>query len=232
MQLMTPRKRIALICTAGLGLLVAWGFWPNPNHCSSVQLPDGISFPGILHRETALQPRGWYTNKFSPFTIRQGLRHGVFTVVVRFKIQELLGRSSMGVPNPAREVDMRANLADCSSHSGETYLLARELFPEGYSDNWPSLDFNLGYVYGGSNRVRHVRDWIALNEVGLVRNGVISYRKKQPLPTAIGEALEEPFATNWCAIIRDAKGFVKVIPLDCLPAYTQAHLVRLPKTDK
>ena len=84
----------------------------------------------------------------------------------------------------------------------------------------------MGYLYGGTSKVRSIRGWIALNEAGLVQNGVIAYRKKHPPPPMVpGVAVNEPFRTNQCAIIRDTTGVVKVVPLDYLRAYSEAGLV-------
>jgi len=125
-----------------------------------------------------------------------------------------------------------ANLAECSNYSAETYLLAKELFPkelfpEDYSDGWPYREGNLGFIYGGVGGVRRTRDCIALKEAGLVKNGVVVWRKIKPAPTQLGAYLTEPFLTNQCAIIRDTRGIVKVVPLDYIRAYSDAGLITL-----
>jgi len=222
---MKPGRKILLIGGVLLGAqLLICGFWAQTNPRPQLQLPAGISLQAALDHGAHHEPKGWYTNHFVRFSFAQQLSGSM----IRFRFQNLLGHCSMPVPNPPGAVDMRSNLADCSTLTGETYLLARELFPDNYSDDWPGIDFNLSYKYGGSNRVRTAREWVALNETGIVENGVVALRKKNPLPTTIGEPLMEPYQTNVCAVIRDARGVVKIVPLSCLRAYSEAGLIRLP----
>lgn len=219
---MSPLKRSALLGTGALGVLALWVCWVSPNRPPAAQLPKGVSLAEALRRGGEQAPKGWYTNWTGP---RHRFMWPITWPMFRFEMKQLLGRCPMVIPNPARDLDLRYNLADCSRYSGETYLLAKELFPDGYADSWPHLDFNLAYQCGGTNQPRRLRDWIAANEAALVRNGVIGLRKKNPLPTAMGVDLNEPFITNQCAIIRDCKGIVKIVPLDYLRAYKDAGLL-------
>lgn len=78
-------------------------------------------------------------------------------------------------------------------------------------------------AHGGTNEVRHARDGIAAIEEGIVKDGVYVYRLKlQPR----GRVLTEAFLTNQCAVIRDTKGIVTILPVQYLRRYADAGLVR------
>ena len=219
-------RRIGLLILAGT-LIVAWLVWalcllsPAPR----LRLPKGVSLRTVLAEGNPRVSTGWYTNRSQTLTSS----HSLSWPIIRRRLDDMLGRSRHPVPNPPKTVWLPYNLSECSELSGDTYLLAKELLPEGYDDNSPPYQLDLGYTYGGTNRVRRARDWIAANEAGIAENGVVANREKVPRPTGIGEALTEPYRTNLCAVIRDSRGTVKIVPLNCLRAYRDGGLIRLPK---
>jgi hypothetical protein len=127
---------------------------------------------------------------------------------------------------------MKGYLDGCSHYGGETYLLAKELLPTNPLPGWGPV-LMLSYMYGGTNLALDKRHWITLNETAILKNGVILSRMREhPIPTPNGHGLfvTETYATNRCAIIRDEKRLVKIIPLEFLRAYSDAGLIQLPKT--
>ena len=146
---------------------------------------------------------------------------------LHYRIRELQGRSMMRIPNPPRSEYLPARLSECSQISGEQYLLAGELFSEPTPSDQP-FDHMLGFWYGGTNEVRYARDWISAVERGIALNGIFEYRIRLPPPHQRGKPSTECFPTNSCAIIRDSKGIVKIVPIQFLRRYADAGLVRLP----
>jgi len=221
---MTARQISLLVLSGALivGCFV-WGLCLR-NPAPRVQLPKGVSLRTVLAEGNLHVPKGWHTIRKRTLTLAQSLSWRN----VRYRLNNMLGRGYNPVLNPPKAVWLPYNLSECSELSGDIYLLAKELLPDGYDDHWPE-QLDLGYTYGGTNRVRRARDWIAANEAGIVENGVVAEREKVPRPTGIGEALSEPYRTNLCAVIRDSKGIVKIVPLNCLRAYRDGGLIRLPK---
>ena len=211
-QVPMMRRKAIFYCVAGIvaAMLLFWVFRGTRNHPCTILLPENVSLTDALRMGTGQPPKGWETNRFTRYSLREQ-----FTVWrMKFLIQDFFGRGTMPVPNPPRGVELTMALADCSCHSGETYLLAKELIPVPYV--YGSNGFCLGFMFGGTNQAKRVRDWALLHEEHIARNGVIANRDKQPKPTALGVPQEEPFLTNQCAVIRDTKGVVKIIPLNCL----------------
>lgn len=221
---MRGRRKSLLICGSALVvLLFVCSLWMRTNPTPRVQLPKGLSIKAVLAQGDKPVPKGWYTIRSPGWSLAQSLSGPV----IRYKLDNLLGRCREGVPNPPIDVDLRSNLAACSGHSGEIYLLAREFLPARYSDTLLWDEFSLGYRYGGTNRVRSIRDWVAINEAGIVENGVVAWRRKDNVPMVEGAELMEPYRTNQCAVIRDTRGVVKIVPLNCLRAYRDSGLIRL-----
>ncbi|HUR46683.1 MAG TPA: hypothetical protein VMZ27_12470 [Candidatus Saccharimonadales bacterium] len=218
-----PHKKATLKFIGGMigGVLLFCVWQAIRSDPPSVLLPNNVSLDEVLRGGTEHPPMGWHVIRYTKYSLKEE-----FTLRrLRFRIEDSLGQANMGVPNPARDIELTMALADCSSHTGENYLLAKELIPAPYI--YGSNGFCLGFMFGGTNQAR-VRDWALLHEQQIARNGVISHRDKQPKPTALGVPRQEPFLTNQCAVIRDTKGVVKIIPLNCLRAYKDAGLIKLP----
>jgi hypothetical protein len=159
-----------------------------------------------------------------------GLVDQAMSVVDRilYGTHEMLGRSLCKAPNPPVVDFVTPRLGECFQTSGEKYLLAKEIYWEvsdppqqqpGYESTF------LSFVWGGTNQPRNVRDRVVLIEDGILKNGIFGMR------LVLGGPRDEPpeyFRTNRCAVIRDRRGLVKIVPLDCLKAYVDAGLVRLP----
>lgn len=213
-----------------LGLLL-WSLWTVPSFQPSVQLPDGVSLAQILRSGKNETPKGWHTNQNyygdqppPKMTVKwtAGERMWLLFQRIRYGAHEMLGRSLVRAPNSPVVDYVTPRLNECFDTSGEKYLYARELGWEGRREDETRF---LGFVWGGTNRLRHARDRIPLIENGIRQNGIFGMRLT--LGTARG-AMFEYLPTNQCAVIRDTKGLVKIVPLDYLKAYVDAGLVRLP----
>jgi hypothetical protein len=76
--------------------------------------------------------------------------------------------------------------------------------------------------------LRHAREVVALTEQGILKSGIFGMRMKWSLPQQQGVMTKEYLSTNQCAVIRDVKGLVKIVPIEHLKAYVDAGLVTLP----
>jgi hypothetical protein len=141
---------------------------------------------------------------------------------MRYEAQELAGQNLHKVPNPPDVDYVTPRLGECYDTSGEKYLYAKEL-------GWENGFSFLGFVWGGTNQPQHARDRITLIEDGIRKNGIFGMRLGWSSPKRLGPPTIEYFPTNQCAIVRDTKGLVKILPLDCLQSYVDAGLVKLPK---
>jgi len=136
--------RILSLCIGILGVLFLSICYVHSRRPPRVQLPAGVSLSKLPRKGEGHAPRGWYTNyvtrkeSFWPLTLPKLL----------LRVKNVLGRSRYRMPTTVSELDLRSQLGDCAWISGETYLLARELFPEGYDSTWPELQFNVGYLGG------------------------------------------------------------------------------------
>jgi hypothetical protein len=88
----------------------------------------------------------------------------------------------------------------------------------------------LWFVWGGTNQPRHARDLVALTEEGILKNGIFGMRMKWSRPQQQGVITRDYFPTNQCAVIRDVKGLVKIVPLEYLKTYVDTGLVTLPSS--
>jgi hypothetical protein len=229
---MTLQKRVPTLCGIVIGLvLIIWKFWPAPAFVSSVGLPEGVSLTEALRAGKEEAPQGWHTNIYcqgsnqvrpapSPSTFLEGIRYG---------IHEALGRTLYKVPNPPRCDYLTPRLGECHQASGEKYLLAKELVWEVAPPPAPGSDFTfLCFVWGGTNRLRHARDIVAVTEDGILKSGIFGMRWKWSLPQQRGVKTTEYISTNQCAVIRDVRGLVKIVPIENLKAYADAGLITLP----
>jgi hypothetical protein len=204
---------------------------PVPSFEPSVQLPDGVSLAEILRSGKNETPKGWQTNKYclggrpaqDLIILAPRERASLLFESIRYKVHEMLGRTLARVPTSPRVDYVTPRLGECFGVSGEKYLYAKEfgleVSPYKTEDDWKFL----GFVWGGTNQLRHARDWTALIENGIRQNGIFGIRPNDgQLP------IEILGPTNQCAIIRDTKGLVKILPLDCVKGYVDAGLVRLP----
>jgi hypothetical protein len=96
--------------------------------------------------------------------------------------------------------------------------------PSGQGSDWTFLYF----IWGGTNQLRHARDVVALTEQGILKSGIFGMRVKWSLPQQGGVTTIEYLPTNQCAVIRDVKGLVKIVPVEYLKAYVDVGLVTLP----
>ncbi len=136
---------------------------------------------------------------FTNLTFRE--RASLLFERIRNEFHEMLGRTLARVPTSHRVDYVTPRLGECFGVSGEKYLYAKEfgleVSPYKTEDRWTFL----GFVWGGTNQLRHARDWTALIENGIRQNGIFGIRLKDGrLP------LEILGPTNQCAIIRDTKG--------------------------
>lgn len=232
---MKRRKRATLFCIAALGLAaVLWQLWLAKAPGPLIRLPRGVSLARALRDGKSGQPKGWATNIYclrASSTLIKDLVHSPkdlamqrLRLEVQARVLELRGRLPLPGPNPPEVDYLTPRLGECSYASGEKYLLAKELF---WEVDEPAIkaspDISLCFVWGSTNGLGHARDRTLLIEEGIVSNGIFGARMA-------GGAFTELFLTNQCAIIRDTRKLVKIVPLDCLRAYADAGLVRLPAT--
>jgi hypothetical protein len=72
---------------------------------------------------------------------------------------------------------------------------------------------------------------VALTEEGILKSGIFGTRWKGSQAQQQGPRTREYLPANQCAVIRDVKGLVKIVPLEYLKAYVDAGLVTLPRGD-
>jgi hypothetical protein len=144
----------------------------------------------------------------------------------------MLGRSLYRAPNPPVVDCVTPRLGESFDTSGEKYILAKEFGCEVGTTPRRDSEFEyLVFVWGGTNQPRNARDRIALIEDGIRKSGVFRMHTSWSLPHYHGVRTIEYSQTNQCAVIRDAKGLVKIVPINCLSAYVDAGLVRLPNAE-
>jgi len=233
-------RRVSALCVLVLGLvLLIWGFWAARAFVPSIRLPAGVTLAEVLHNGSNESPKGWYTNVYCQEgrpAVAVGLidQAKLMLESILYGTHEMLGRSLCKAPNLPVVDFVTPRLGECFQTSGEKYLLAKEFNWEFYWEvrgppqQQPGYESTfLSFVWGGTNQPRHARDRVALIEDGILKHGIFG------MPLALGSQQEvktsEYFRTNRCAVIRDTKGLVKIVPLDCLKAYVDAGLVRLPK---
>ncbi len=158
-----PSRRILVISVTVLGVgLAFWSLWPFSQ--PSVQLPDGVSLAQVLANGKNQPPMGWHTNRYClgglpPVYLDARERTKLVLERMRYEAHELAGQNLHKVPNPPDVDYVTPRLGECYDTSGEKYLYAKELGCE----NGFSL---LGFVWGGTNQVRHAQDRITLIEDG------------------------------------------------------------------
>jgi hypothetical protein len=232
---MAPHKRTSVLCAGMLGLaLLIWCLWPAADYRPSVRLPPGVSLAEALREGKRDPPKGWHTNIFSqvgrpiPFlTFRDRLQSAANKL--SYHIHDWLGRSLARIPSQPVVDYVTPRLGECFDTSGERYWLAKEFHWEVDSPEVQSPEFAfLGFVWGGTNQLRHARERIVLIEDGIVQSGIFGVHLKYSEPGLRGARTIEYFPTNRCAVVRDTRGVVKIVPLDYLKAYADAGLVTLP----
>ena len=229
---MKSSRRVLTFCTISFGVgLVLLCLWQVPSFEPSVQLPDGVSLAEILRSGKNEARKGWQTNQYClggrpalDLTILASCeRASLRFEKIRYEVHEMLGRTLVRVPTSPRVDYVTPRLGECFYVSGEKYLYAKEFGLEVSPYKTEDSSAFLGFVWGGTNQLRHARDRAALIEDGIRQNGIFGIRLNQgQLPMQILGP------TNQCAIIRDTKGLVKILPLDCVKGYVDAGLVRLP----
>jgi hypothetical protein len=232
---MAHYKRISALCAGILGLaLLMVCLWPAADYRLSVRLPHGVSLAEALRDGKREPPKGWHTNLYwqagQPIRFQTFHDRTQFAVdKLQYQIHEWLGQSLARVPNQPTVDYVTPRLGECFDTSGEKYWLAKEFH---WEVDRPSLQGSkfafLGFNWGGTNQPRHARDRIVLIEEGIVNHGIFGIHLKWSLPEQRGVRTMEHFPTNQCAIIRDTRGVVKIVPLDYLKAYADAGLVTLP----
>jgi hypothetical protein len=229
MVLIVSSRRVLAFCATVLvcGLLVLV-LHSSATLITSLQVPEGMTLDEAMRNGKVESPEGWTTNSV-PHEERRDLKLGfhlrtqILFEGVRTEICDVLGQTLYRAPNPPRIEHLLPRLSECSEISGETYLLAKELVWQIYNPGPPKTDSTfLGFIWGGTNQPRSAMDWTRLIEDGILRNGVFGMR----LNLSSGKVLEYS-CTNRCAIVRDTKGLVKIVPIDCLKAYIDAGLVRI-----
>lgn len=232
---MVLHKRTLAVCflVPALGLMMIC-FWPGPAFKPSIRLPPGVALAEVLHSGKGDSPKGWHTNiycledgrrgtKLSPATLRGSFRHW---------LHEVRGQTLWRAPNPPAGDFLTPRLGECFQASGEKYLLAKEFVWEVSSPVQQNSEFTfLYFVWGGTNKLRHARDVVGFIEDGILKSGISGIRFKWSLPQQRGVRIQEYLPTNQCAVIRDVKGLVKIVPLDNLKAYLDAGLVTLPNRE-
>ena len=213
--------------------MLTWLLWPAKENRPLVRLPAGVSLGVVLRDGKREPPKGWHTNIYSRSdrpdpTMEVRDRVEFEAQRVRYEVHEILGKSLTSVPNAPTLDYLEPRLGECFHTSGEVYLIAKEFFEEdrGSTNQGPDWTF-LGFVYGGTAQPRHARDRIAMIEDGIVGNGVIAFRLKWSSSGQRGAPQVERLRTNQCALVRDTKGMVKLVPLDHLRSYRDAGLVHI-----
>jgi hypothetical protein len=217
------------LCVAGLAFgLVLWSLWPGPAFVPSIRLPQGVALAEVLRVGKLEPPRGWHTNIYC-----QGERRApAGWEAIRYWAHEAFGRTLCRAPNPPRGDFVSPRLGECFQVSGERYLLAKEFVWEVSPPLEQGSDLTfLYFVWGGTNQPKHAQDVVALTEEGILKSGIFGMRMKWSLPQQHGVRTIEYLSTNQCAVIRDVKGLVKIVPLEYLKAYVDAGLVRLPNRE-
>lgn len=232
MALIALRRRTLVggLAVLGCGVLL-WSMWPGAAFVPSVRVPEGMSVGEALQAGKSELPKGWTTNTVPRG--RLGLQGGFLTCAqvlvaqARAGMYELAGRTLDRAPGSPTVDHLLPRLSECSVVSGEKYLLAKE-FVRQAGNRAPTIADSvfLGFVWGGTNQLRHARDRITLIEDGILKHGVFEFRLNVS-PGTMG-SVADYFPTNRCVIIRDTKGLVKIVPVEHLKAYVNSGLVRLP----
>jgi hypothetical protein len=148
---------------------------------------------------------------------------------IRYEAHELTGQTLNTAPSQPVVDYITPRLGECFDTSGEKYLYAKEFGWEVNTARSKENEFAfLGFVWGGTNQPQNARDRITLIEDGIRKNGIFGMRLGWSSPKRLGAPTIEYFPTNQCAIVRDTKALVKILPLDCLKSYADAGLVKLP----
>lgn len=226
-----PKRPLAVgVITVGLGLIL-WNLWPSTAFVPSVRLSQGVSLAQAMRTDKSQSPMGWHTNIYchAGVAMSRGWSPSLLVEGIRYRAHEALGWTLCRVPNPPRCDFVTPRLGECFQITGEKYLLAKEFVwevsqPPGQNSDWTFLCF----VWGGTNQVRHAREVAALTEEGILKSGIFAMRMKWSLPQQRGVMTPEYLPTNQCAVIRDVKGLVKIVPVEYLKAYADAGLVTLP----
>lgn len=233
---MTRSKRIPLSAAVTIGVaLLLWNLWPKAAFVPSIRLPQGVSLTEVLRDGKSEAPRGWHTNIYCRAQQRQAGFHPLETLQsfrrgIQDFIQEMRGLTLATAPGSPAVDYVTPRLGECFQTSREKYLMARELVWEVGLPAEKGAEYTfLGFVWGGTNQLRHARDRIAVIENGLLTSGIFGMRMTWALPQQRGAmTIQYLPPANRCAVIRDVKGLVKIVPLDYLKAYTDAGLVTLP----
>jgi len=224
-------KQIAVACFIALGFgLALWGLWPNSPYVASVRLPEGVSLAEALRVGKSGPPKGWSTNIYCQGSSGMRFNRDLSGLVerIRYGVHEVSGRTLYRAPNPPRPDYVTPRLGECYQISGEKYLLAKEFVWEVDQPEGQRPDFTfLGFVWGATNQLRRARDIVSVTEDGILKDGIFGKRLKWSLPQQRGVMSTEYLPTNRCAIIRDVKGLVKIVPIEYLKAYADAGLVML-----
>jgi hypothetical protein len=232
---MAAHKQILAFCVMALALgLALWSSRPGRTFVPSIRLPQGVSLAEVLRAGKTEPPKGWHTNIYCHrhlVPLRMRLDPAVLREEIRYRVHEVFGPTLCRAPNTPTCDFVTPRLGECFQVSGERYLLAKEFIWEvGFPTGQDSRFTFLWFVWGGTNQPRHARDRVALTEEGILKSGIFGMRMKWSRPQQQGVMTREYFPTNQCAIIRDAPGLVKIVPLEYLQAYVDAGLVRLPNS--
>jgi hypothetical protein len=225
---------IALGVAVGLGV-AAWWLGRSGSFAPSIQLPPGVALEEALKSGKAGTPLGWETNLYCltphrwPESVGLGERLGYLKERFRERLHEMAGSTLHRAPGRPIVDFVDSRLGECFDVSGEKYLLAKEFKRDLWPPAQPGLDFRyLGFIWGGTNHLRHARDRIQLIERSMVQNGIFGLRLNDPVSHHRLGLTTDYFRTNRCAIVRDQPGVVKLVPLEYLRAYCDAGLVKIP----
>jgi hypothetical protein len=220
----SPKAKIYAI--SAVGLLCLFSVWLGSSRFarrSIVEVPSGILLSDVLQNGDTRTPEGWFAIKGNR-TPATRVSPKDYPKYLLYRVVAAIRGQDVPVPNPPREVDLVSNLEYCATHSGTTYLLAKEFMPQGWTNKMTS-DYWLCFVYGGTNNARNYTKWVAENEAGILSNGIQVWRKRYPVSAG---SVHERFRTNECAIVRDEPRVAKIVPLRMLKAYLDAGLIKLP----
>lgn len=223
-----------VICGAGLCMiLLVWRLWPTSEYRPFIRLPAGRTLDQVLQNGQFAIPKGWHTNIYCrgrkpALNLNLTDRTRLFFEGVRGQVHECLGTTLWQGPSQRIVETLTPRLGECFQASGEIYLVAKEFGWEVDKPVEQGSDFiYLCFVFGGTNQLRHARDWVTVVEEGIARDGLLGRRLQWSLPNHRGKMTAEFLSTNQCAVIHDTPGLVKIVPLDCLRAYGEAGLVNL-----
>lgn len=203
---------IVTISLLMFGCVLMLGIWVRG---PVLELPPHITIGDIRVGVSQSSAPGWKEWNPRRLPLRQHLISIADALVNRLK-----GKGqSLKIPSPPDLVYLRSNLQRLADETGDSYLLAQELFPRSNKTN----SHEVLYRYGGKTNRVDTRTWTKLNLNGLLENGVVVARCTQtgshPLEFTVS------VSTNFFAFIRDEPAKVKVVPVERLRDYAAAGLI-------